>query len=103
MSLLLTFEKIKIKAVRVLVMHKPLLTPSILAANYANLEADIKAAEKGGADNFHLDIMDGHFVPNMTIGPLVIEAVRRRFERSAESINAEIAAILSGQKKALGG
>ena len=36
---------------------KPLLTPSILAANFANLEADIKAAEKGGADYFHLDIM----------------------------------------------
>jgi ribulose-phosphate 3-epimerase len=50
---------------------KPLLTPSILAANFANLEADIKAAERGGADYFHLDIMDGHFVPNISFGPLV--------------------------------
>ena len=57
-------------------MHKPLLTPSILAANFANLEADIKAAEKGGADYFHLDIMDGHFVPNISFGPWVAKQMR---------------------------
>ncbi len=57
-------------------MHKPLLTPSILAANYANLEADVKAAEKGGADYFHLDIMDGHFVPNISFGPWVAKQMR---------------------------
>ncbi|MCK4566577.1 MAG: ribulose-phosphate 3-epimerase, partial [Candidatus Thorarchaeota archaeon] len=55
---------------------KPLLTPSILAANFANLEADIKAAEKGGANYFHLDIMDGHFVPNISFGPWVAKQMK---------------------------
>ncbi len=55
---------------------KPLLTPSILAANFANLEKDIKAAEKGGADYFHLDIMDGHFVPNISFGPWVAKQMK---------------------------
>ncbi|MHA2191584.1 MAG: ribulose-phosphate 3-epimerase [Candidatus Thorarchaeota archaeon] len=56
---------------------KPLLAPSILSANFANLEADIKAAEKGGADYFHLDIMDGHFVPNISFGPKIAKTMRR--------------------------
>ncbi|MHA2222770.1 MAG: ribulose-phosphate 3-epimerase [Candidatus Thorarchaeota archaeon] len=55
---------------------KPLLTPSILAANFSNLESDIKAAEKGGADYFHLDIMDGHFVPNISFGPWVANQLK---------------------------
>ncbi|MHA1422716.1 MAG: ribulose-phosphate 3-epimerase [Candidatus Thorarchaeota archaeon] len=55
---------------------KPLLTPSILAANFANLEADIKAAEKGGADYFHLDIMDGAFVPNISFGPWIAKQMK---------------------------
>jgi ribulose-phosphate 3-epimerase len=55
---------------------KPLLTPSILAANFANLEKDIKAAERGGADCFHLDIMDGHFVPNISFGPWIAKQMK---------------------------
>jgi ribulose-phosphate 3-epimerase len=53
------------------------IAPSILSADFARLGEEIKAAERGGAGLIHMDVMDGHFVPNITIGPLVVKAARR--------------------------
>jgi len=54
-----------------------ILAPSILSADFGHLADDVARAERGGAALLHLDVMDGHFVPNLTIGPVVVKAVRR--------------------------
>ncbi len=53
------------------------ISPSVLSADFTNIEKDIRKVERTGATRLHLDVMDGHFVPNLTFGPLIVDSIRR--------------------------
>ena len=59
------------------IYHMPIIAPSLLSANFINLQADCNMLNESEADWFHLDVMDGRFVPNITFGPMIIEFIRK--------------------------
>ena len=62
-----------------------IISPSLLSANFINLNKDIEIVEKMGVERLHLDVMDGHFVPNLTFGPFIINQIRKKTNCHLES------------------